>query len=81
MASFTSLEPSERPAVVMDCGTGFTKLGFAGNLEVCPAFLCSTQTMRVKQFSQTSQERAHRLFLSPSPRTRRTVVKPACLLY
>ena len=22
------------PAVVMDCGTGYTKLGFAGNVQV-----------------------------------------------
>lgn len=28
------LTPLERPAVVLDCGTGFTKLGFAGNAEV-----------------------------------------------
>ena len=32
---FTALDPSQRPAVVMDCGTGFTKMGFAGNLQVC----------------------------------------------
>ena len=36
MATFTKFEPFEQPAVVMDCGTGFTKMGFAGNLEVVP---------------------------------------------
>ena len=33
------LTPSERPAVVLDCGTGYTKLGFSGNSEAsgdCP---------------------------------------------
>ena len=35
MTTFTTMEPFERPAIVMDCGTGFTKMGFAGNLEVC----------------------------------------------
>ena len=24
------------PAFVMDCGTGYSKLGFAGNVQVCP---------------------------------------------
>jgi len=38
MSSFTHLEPFERPAIVMDCGTGFTKMGFAGNLEVLSTF-------------------------------------------
>lgn len=27
------LTPLERPAVVLDCGTGYTKLGFSGNSE------------------------------------------------
>ena len=41
MASiFSALEPSQRPAVVMDCGTGFTKMGFAGNLQVCGIPVC-----------------------------------------
>ena len=81
MASFARLEPFERPAVVMDCGTGFTKMGFAGNLEVCPAFHCSKQIMRVKQISETSQERALELFFSTSPGTSKFMVKPAFLLY
>ena len=29
------------PAVVLDCGTGYTKMGFAGNVEVCH---CALQT-------------------------------------
>ena len=36
----TALDPSQRPAVVMDCGTGFTKMGFAGNLQVNTRPLC-----------------------------------------
>ncbi len=28
------------PAVVLDCGTGYTKMGFAGNVEVCALLLC-----------------------------------------
>ena len=51
MATFTKFEPFERPAVVMDCGTGFTKMGFAGNLEVvpCPPLNCPTFVWYVMQ--------------------------------
>ena len=28
--------PATKPAVVMDCGTGYTKMGFAGNVQVRP---------------------------------------------
>lgn len=28
------MNSSSRPAVVMDCGTGYTKLGYAGNVQV-----------------------------------------------
>ncbi len=41
------LTPSERPAIVLDCGSGYTKLGFAGNAEASrhqdgPACLCKS---------------------------------------
>lgn len=29
------------PAVVLDCGTGYTKMGFAGNVEVCYLFMAA----------------------------------------
>lgn len=53
MASFTRLEPSERPAVVMDCGTGFTKMGFAGNLEVGPALSVTTMSNKSRKSTWT----------------------------
>jgi len=28
------------PAVVLDCGTGYTKMGFAGNVEVNSCSVC-----------------------------------------
>ncbi len=28
------MDPASKPAVVMDCGTGYTKMGFAGNVQV-----------------------------------------------
>ena len=28
------------PAVVLDCGTGYTKMGFAGNVEVNTCSVC-----------------------------------------
>ena len=28
------------PAVVLDCGTGYTKMGFAGNVEVNSCCVC-----------------------------------------
>jgi hypothetical protein len=30
------MDPASKPAVVMDCGTGYTKMGFAGNVQVRP---------------------------------------------
>ncbi|CAD7697900.1 unnamed protein product [Ostreobium quekettii] len=27
------MDGAQRPAIVMDCGTGYTKLGYAGNVE------------------------------------------------
>lgn len=33
-AARSSMDGTRRPAIVMDCGTGYTKLGYAGNVEV-----------------------------------------------
>lgn len=32
------MDYGSKPAVVMDCGTGYTKMGFAGNVQVSPQF-------------------------------------------
>mmetsp|Transcript_41239 Transcript_41239/g.78788 ORF Transcript_41239/g.78788 Transcript_41239/m.78788 type:complete len:421 (-) Transcript_41239:212-1474(-) len=34
------MDPTQRPAVVIDCGTGYTKMGFAGNVE--PSYIIPT---------------------------------------
>lgn len=35
-----AMDPTQRPAVVIDCGTGYTKMGFAGNVE--PSYIIPT---------------------------------------
>mmetsp|Transcript_18305 Transcript_18305/g.30741 ORF Transcript_18305/g.30741 Transcript_18305/m.30741 type:complete len:418 (-) Transcript_18305:215-1468(-) len=48
------MDPTQRPAVVIDCGTGFTKMGFAGNVE--PSHIIPT-AIGVKDGVQSSHVR------------------------
>ncbi|BDA48561.1 Actin-related protein 3 [Coccomyxa sp. Obi] len=40
MDGFTTLQPSERPVIIMDNGSGYTKMGFSGN--AAPNFVVPT---------------------------------------
>jgi actin-related protein 3 len=48
------MDPTQRPAVVIDCGTGYTKMGFAGNVE--PSHIIPT-AIGVKDGVQSSHVR------------------------
>ena len=49
MASPAVLVPWTPPALVMDCGTGFSKLGFAGNAQVGETGAKSSQAARARR--------------------------------
>eukprot|EP00959_Pyramimonas_sp_CCMP1952_P403781 8461269-Pyramimonas_sp.AAC.1 len=54
------MDAKQRPAVVIDCGTGYTKMGFAGNVE--PSYIIPT-AIGVKDGVQQSSHASRK----PSP--------------
>jgi actin-related protein 3 len=50
------MDPASRPAVVIDNGTGYTKMGFAGNVEPC--FITPTAVAVNDSFSDQTRAAA-----------------------